>query len=163
MTRKEILCPHCDHKPFRNETGLEWHIEHQHGSITKKKEKAVNQIATPVTTEQERQSTTELPRAMAEKVVIVPEVNQKRPSIPDIIRSRGATMSDFERLLNRSAPESQKQSKEDQIDLKQELANFKNDIEKKLDARLQIFTERDAWLSGRIAELEEALKSHILR
>ncbi len=25
-----IKCPHCDHKPFRSENGLKWHLEHIH-------------------------------------------------------------------------------------------------------------------------------------
>lgn len=28
----KITCPKCDHKPFRNETGLAWHLERRHGA-----------------------------------------------------------------------------------------------------------------------------------
>lgn len=31
MATNKILCPHCDHKPFRNESGLTWHLGRRHG------------------------------------------------------------------------------------------------------------------------------------
>ncbi len=27
-----IKCPHCNHKPFRGNNGLKWHLEHIHGT-----------------------------------------------------------------------------------------------------------------------------------
>jgi hypothetical protein len=80
MTRKEILCPHCDHQPFRNETGLAWHIEHQHWSMTQEREKG------------KRQS---LPEVSANQA---PGTFQKVQE-----ELRPATMADFERLLKGEA------------------------------------------------------------
>jgi hypothetical protein len=161
MENKKFLCPKCDHKPFRNATGLTWHLEHQHGIITRGKDNNMNQRMTPAPTDPERQSSTELPIVTVNKLETKNDVDQKEPAnltIPDLIRSRGATMSDFERLLKPHAMPSQERPNKEQANLNLELTKLKNELENKLDARLQVFTERDSWLSGRISKLEQALK-----
>ena len=95
----KINCPHCNHKPFRTETGLKWHLEHIHDNV--------------------------------------------KPS------------SDF----SRGPIQDKKLEKDDSASHEQNLLKFKREIEEKLDARLWIFTERDAWLSERIAKLERTIDS----
>ncbi len=95
----KMNCPHCNHKPFRNETGLKWHLEHIHGNVK-----------------------------------------------PGSGFSRGPIQDN-------------KLKKDDPADHEQNLVELKRESEEKLDTRLRIFTERDAWLSERITKLERTIDS----
>jgi ribosomal protein L37AE/L43A len=81
METKRILCPQCE-KPFRTESGLAWHLEHQHGKVTEDKGKSNGQ------------NSPEVPANQASGALLK-EPEQK---------STPATMSDLERLL-RGEPE----------------------------------------------------------
>ena len=99
----------------------------------------------------------------ADKSGAVENQEQSEKTAPDATRYSNATMTDFERLLTRPSTQYTEPVKKEERNINLELTLFKREIEDKLEARLQIFTERDAWLSDRIAELEKALKSNILR
>jgi hypothetical protein len=170
MTRKEILCPYCNHKPFRNDSGLAWHVEHQHGKLVGTKEANQTMMTEPTSQKETASPKKEEPLMMtlpvekaADKTGAVENQEQSEKTAPDVTRHSSATMTDFERLLNSPVPLKREPEKKDEGNLNLELSKFEREIEDKIDARVQIFTERDAWLSERITELEEALKSHILR
>ncbi len=38
----KINCPYCDHKPFRNDTGLDWHLKRFHSGAPIEKEQKSN-------------------------------------------------------------------------------------------------------------------------
>jgi hypothetical protein len=161
MDSKKILCPHCNHNPFRNETGLTWHLEHQHGIITQGNRKAVSPDPTPAETKIEQQSPTEPPKTTTEKDSTGPEEKQQQPGEstgPDPKRSRGATMADFEKLLQRISSQSPEPIKKDELKPDPDVTKLRREIEDRLEARLEVFTERDSWLSERISKLEQILK-----
>lgn len=162
MENNKILCPHCNHKPFRNETGLAWHLQHQHGNLIESQNKDNNQTSTAAPNKPEQHATIERPTAVAEKAEAKPEASEKQPretTKPDGATSRGATYVDIERLLNGTKPQCNDTAKNDQVNFEKELSKFKEEIDDKLNARLQIITERDLWLSGRISKLEQLFKA----
>lgn len=92
-----LKCPHCNHKLFRTENGLKWHLDHIHGKIKYRS-----------------------------------GISMKSPPGSELHEVDGN---------------------------QQNLQNLKREIEERVNSRLSIFTQRDAWLSDRISELEKSLKS----
>ena len=93
-----INCPYCNHKPFRNETGLSWHLEHIHG-----------------------------------------EKKSSPTSSMDSLRSDEPRQADNKVYAR-------------------DMTELMREIKEEVNSRLDIFTQRDEWLSGRITKLEQTIR-----
>jgi len=143
----KITCPKCDHKPFRNETNLAWHLEHVHGA----------EMAEP-------ESQVESPGRLTERPTQSPtgqQTGELESRLQKLERATGLREADLDDLLGDTEPLTNKLANiTEQLSRQAEQVTKLRDAVSKLSedvglARVSRDVEREEF-SKRLADLREA-------